>query len=297
MKNKAKLKRGVKSSKGAQNTTKDLGRDKSTDQKHNSENINSTGTLKPKRGRLTKTASRRRRARKKALMTALIGFLSIAGAVATFILVFRLESVAVEGNSVYSDAELIEMVPILQDENIFSFSTLDVELQITEEFVYIESVDVRRRLPATVVIEVTPSIERYMIEDGSQRYIVSETLKTLRIAQDGDVFCGIVGLDQTTPEIGDPITSKDENKQSMFLLLLDELEKANLLEKVTEINIIDTLNMEFIYDGRITVVLGSDLSMDYKIQMVNKVLQDSIQESEIGTIDATVPGKAVFKAA
>ncbi len=260
-------------------------------------NIGTAGTLKPKRGRLTKTASRRRRARKKAFMMALIVLLSITGAVATFVLVFRLETVTVEGQSIYGDNELIGLIPIVKDENIFMFSPTEVEEKILDEFVYIETVDVRRHLPATISIEVTPSIERYAIEIGGDRYIISSSLKTLRIAEEGDVFCGIVGLNPMLPEIGEPLESIDENKQNMLLLLLEELEKVQMLEKVVEINITDTLNMEFIYDGKITVLLGSDISMDYKMQMISKVLRESIQESEVGVIDASVPGKVVFKAA
>ncbi len=252
--------------------------------------------VRPKRGKLTKTSSRRRRARRKMLMILLISLLSIVGIVASFVLIFRVDGVVVEGDTIYNNNELIDMVPIEKEDNIFFFDPVAVEKSILEKFIYIESVEVTRKLPSTIVISVEPEKEKYMIETGTDIYILSESLTVLRMAEDGDMFCNIVGYDPDALLIGNHLISKNEERDYMLTLLLQELANAEILEKVVEINIVDTLNMEFIYDGRITVKLGSDLSMDYKMELVAKVLTENIQESEIGTIDASVSGTAVFNA-
>ncbi len=263
-------------------------------------NINSSAgevnIAKLKRGRLSKTASRRRRERKKILMIALIIVLTLAGVIATFVLVFRVEGYEVVGDTIYSDNELIDMIPIQQEENIFFFNAVEAEQAILDKFLYVETVKVSRQLPSTVIIEVTPSRERYMMEVGEERFIISETMKTLRVADEDDLFCRIVGYEPDTPQIGEKISSLDENRDRMLMLIIDELQKVDMIEKTIEINITDTLNMEFAYDGRITVKLGSDLSMEYKMEMVAKILSENIQESEVGVIDASVPGTVVFNA-
>ncbi len=250
---------------------------------------------RPKRGRLTRKVSRRRRARRKAIMTVLLTLFVLVGLVASFFLIFRLDGFEVEGDSIYTDKELIELVPILEQENIFSFDVAETERVILEELVYIENVEVRRKLPSTVVIKVEAAVERYVVEYEKERYVLSETLKVLRLAEDGEMYTGIVGLDPKMPTVGTQIESNDENSQNMLMLLLGELSGLEIEDKVTEINLTDTLNMEIIYDGRIDVQLGSDLSMDYKIQMVTKVLTENISLNETGSIDASVPGRAVFK--
>ncbi len=249
------------------------------------------------RGKLSKTAARRRRARQKAIMTVVVAILIIAGMIASFVLIFRLSAFEVEGESIYSDQELIATVPILLEENIFSFSIEDAQRAILEKFIYIENVEVRRKLPSTILISVEPAVERYMIEVEQQRYVLSETLKVLRVAQDGEMFAGIVGLEPQTPVVGENISSTDENRQHMLELLIQELKEVKILEQITEINVTDTLNLEVVYDGRIDIFFGSDLSMEYKMQMVAKVLNENIQSNESGSIDASVSGRAVFKSA
>ncbi len=250
---------------------------------------------RPTKGKLTKTAARRRRSRQKTVMTILAVILIIVGLIASFVLIFRFKEVQIEGDSIYSDTELKKMIPLEVDDNIFGFDTAEAEAKILQEFIYIEQVEVRRALPSDVVIKVEPAIEKYMIEVDTERYVLSKTLKTLRTAEDGEAFTGIVGLEPSTPSIGFYVTSQDENRQNMLNLIISEMQKAGIDEQVTEINIIDTLNMVIVYDGRIDIQLGSDLSMEYKMQMVAKVLSESIQQSESGSIDASVPGTAVFK--
>ncbi len=250
---------------------------------------------RPTKGKLTKTASRRRRARRKAIMIVLAVILIIVGIIASFILIFRFKEVTIEGTSIYSDTELKKMIPLEVDDNIFGFDTSEVETAILEKFIYLEQVEVRRALPSDVVIKVEPALERYMVEVGTERYVLSATLKTLRVAEDGEIFTGIVGLEPSAPSIGKDISSSDENRQNMLNLLVDEMQKVGIDEQVTEINITDTLNMVIVYDGRIDIQLGSDLSMEYKMQMVAKVLSENIQQTESGSIDASVPGTAVFK--
>ncbi len=295
MKKKRKLKINRKAGRDAEIALRNLHSRNETDEDNKTQNTPDK-KVRPKRGKLTKTSSRRRRARKKMLMILFIVLLSAAGIIASFILIFRVEAIVVEGDSKYSDKELIEMVPLEPEDNIFFFDSELVEKSILDKFVYIESVEVTRKLPSTIIISVEPAKEKYMIETESGIFILSESLTVLRLAEDGDKYCNIVGYNPHAMVVGAQLASQEVDRDYMLKLLLEELSNTNMLEKIIEINISDTLNMEFVYDGRITVKLGSDLSMDYKMEMVAKVLEENVQESEVGTIDASVSGMAVFNA-
>ncbi len=250
----------------------------------------------PSRIKLTNRIARRRRARRKALLILFMTFLAVFGTVFTVLLIFRVEGFRVEGETIYTDSQITSHVPILPEENIFTFSTAEAERAIESSFVYIEDATVRRSLPSTVVVTLVPSIESYSVQLSQGRYLLSQNLRILRPVEEGEVFCSIIGVDSTTEAPGGYLAPSDAQKLELLTKLLDYLKQQGIHDRVTEINLSDPLNISFNYDGRVNVLLGSDLALDYKIELVTAILQDEIQSGEYGTLDATSQGRAVFSA-
>lgn len=68
---------------------------------------------------------------------------------------FRVEAIAVSGNSRYHQQEIIDATGIQMGDNLFQMNKFELERQVEQALPYIEDVRIRRSLPSTVVVTVT----------------------------------------------------------------------------------------------------------------------------------------------
>ncbi len=242
-----------------------------------------------------KRLAKRKRRRRKILTVFFVVVLAIVGILTTLFLLFQIDEFRIDGDSIYLDDEIIEMLPVTYEDNIFFFNIANTEQAIKSELVYAENVTVRRSLPSTVVVTIEPSVEKYSILADGGTYLLSQSLRALRTANDGENFCPIIGFDSGEIVLGMPITSVTEGKAEQLDLLLSTLEENEILDRITEIDITDTLNMRVVYEGRIEMLLGTELGLEYKLQLATSVLEDEIFPGEYGVLDATVQGKVNFR--
>ena len=56
-----------------------------------------------------------------------------------------------------------------------------------------------------------------------------------------------------------------------------------------------TGNINLVYDGRITVQLGTMLDMEYKLKMAFHVIENELASTATGVVDAKQAGNAIFR--
>lgn len=223
-------------------------------------------------------------------------------AIATFILVailigicgyisvkvfFIVQTVDVEGSEKYSRREIANFCAIPFGENIFNVDTEYYQNALPENFTYIETATVQRKLPNKIKITVVDSVPTYYEEtsvDGGTAYTVySQSLKPLTgTAQKPDNLIGIW------------VNQEDENSLGVFNSVVEFITDGGY-DKVTQINTVQTDNISIEYDGRITVKLGTMLDMAYKLKMAYYVLHQKIPDGERGVMDATDGGNVIYR--
>ena len=71
---------------------------------------------------------------------------------------------------------------------------------------------------------------------------------------------------------------------------MEQLESCGLLEKTTLISLADMSELNFLYEGRISVKLGTANDLAYKVRFVADVILDvegsGLSASDRGTLDA-----------
>lgn len=67
---------------------------------------------------------------------------------------FQVETVAVTGNSRYSQEEIIKATGIQTGDNLFRMNKFQIAHQVLQDLPYVEEVTIRRSLPSTIVITV-----------------------------------------------------------------------------------------------------------------------------------------------
>lgn len=225
---------------------------------------------------------------------------------------------------IYSEQQIIDALGIQVGDNLFGFSTTEKTQALTLALPYLETVEVGIQMPGTVVVKVEPAVERFMMEYGSQWLVLSPSRKVLQItdsqpsgliwlegsiAEGTNVTPGVSirladynSLDEITSLNADPsaspapsATPTPETAQSSaddaLDRIIDNLEGYGLLDGTTLISMQDMSELNFLYQGRISVVLGTDNNLDYKIRMAAYALLDQdgkgLSASDRGTLDVS----------
>lgn len=242
--------------------------------------------------RVTRGEARRKRRRRK-IFAVLLAFATVGvGLLLSITVLFPIQGFRVEGESPYTQDELAAAFGYASGENIFRFRIADAEEKMAQALPFLETIKVRRSLPGTVVFLVTPAAETYCVATDASNLILSKERKVLRMAQTPpDGICKISGISATADsKVGETMRCADADSETLLSTFLTSL-NTWFPEGVTAIDLTNSLEMNFIYQGRMLVKLGTVSQLDYKMQLAAKTLQDNLGTEEQGTMDASYPGK------
>ena len=222
-----------------------------------------------------------------------------AGFLISAAVLFKIETVTVEspdGQLAYDDSQIVAAFGQPAGENLFGFNTAEAQQAIAAALPYLESVEIKRRLPDTVVITATPAVETYTVESAAGWAVLSQSYKVLRV--DAETPAGLVRIDGAqadAPAPGQPVKFTEEDKLSVLQTVLSKAQ-AQGLGPISEVDLTNTLELSFLYQDRIRIVLGTTNDLDYKIKWAWEMVtpgqtSDSLGEEERGTLDVSSRGE------
>lgn len=256
-----------------------------------------------KKRRLTRAAVRRRRAVRRLTALALLLCVIGVGVYLTVTMLFKINTleVAVDGEVVqevggYSSAEILQALGVHAEENIFSFDPAEKAAALEKQFPLLENIRVERDYPNTVVVRTNAAAAVYAMQTSGGWLSLSAGLKILdkdSAQPDLIILCGGEPV-STTPgtqlefetgpsgpssgsaasdsaassEAGPPTDKRLESLNT----LLTALDSSELGADVTRIEFEDPEQMAFLYQGRISVLLGTLNELDYKLRLAKYVL-------------------------
>lgn len=256
-----------------------------------------------KKRRLTRAAVRRRRAIRRLTALALLLCVIGVGVYLTVTMLFKINTLEVEvdGEVVqevggYSSAEILQALGVHAEENIFSFDPAEKAAALEKQFPLLENIRVERDYPNTVVVRTNAAAAVYAMQTSGGWLSLSAGLKILdkdSAQPDLIVLCGGEPV-STTPgtqlefetgpsgpssgsaasdsaassEAGPPTDKRLESLNT----LLTALDSSELGADVTRIEFEDPEQMAFLYQGRISVLLGTLNELDYKLRLAKYVL-------------------------
>lgn len=258
----------------------------------------------PDRNRATAVVNARRR-RKRAGRRTLHYILVLLVAAAIMLLLsltvlFRIETIEVTGSTRYAAGELLDASGVQVGDNLFRVSAGGVEKRLTTQFPYVQSVKLRRVLPAKLVIEITQAKPLGAVETAGGYVVIGRDGRVLEIGAqtvpDGVMI--ISGMYLYQPQVGRVLGqgySKEEQKQAaleeeafkMLSLLNDAITETGF-EKITFVDFTDRLNMMLVYDNRVILELGTEAELPYKLRFAKNVLDSELESSFTGTLDASL---------
>ena len=260
---------------------------------------------KRKKRRLTRAALKRRR-----MMRRLMAFVTLlaviaAGVYLTMTMLFKIGTIQVQtadGTVVqevggYSSSQILQALGVQTEENIFSFDPAAKEAELEKQFPLLESIRVVRDYPNTVVVQVTEAVPTYAMQTKSGWLTLSdqfkilacesaqpEELKTLYGGEPVSVTPGdqLAFAAQADPAASDASGSaaasaavQTDDRLDALNELQAKLEEYGMLDDVTRMEFADTDQMAFLYQDRVSVLLGTRNDLDYKLDRARYVLTNA----------------------
>lgn len=198
---------------------------------------------------------------------------------------FNVETVTVKGSSKYTVEEIIETSGINGGDNTIRKNMGKAEGKITSKLIYIETAEIKRKLPSTVEISVTPCVETACMQKDGGFFVVSETGKILELSEDPQenliIFYGANPAEDMN--LGMKFASEDENKTEVIYDLLSRRE-SEFVSKITSFDVTDRLNISCVYEDRINIELGVISEIDYKFKLAEEIITTKISPDSRGQL-------------
>lgn len=207
---------------------------------------------------------------------------------------FHVSEVTVVGNSRVESADLIEASEIKKGESIFAFSMGGVEEKLLK-VPYVKTVTAKRKLPKTVVVEIT--------ESRPVAYIEKENLK-IGVDDMGEaVFAGaeapeglirVVGVEFDAYTLGAPLVSKSPEQMEILMELLRVTEECGCIDGIHSMDVTHEENISFTYGQGLTVLCGDTYDLSRKILTFMEI-KNQLPENAKGEIDLRIDGRGYYR--
>ena len=215
---------------------------------------------------------------------------------------FQIETVAVYGNSRYTQEQIIQAAGIQTGDNLFRMNKNRMTQELLEKLPYIESLTIRRNYPNAVVIQVQewaaaarvekpdarPAYVDETAELAQEDWLISVGGKLLESGDGDGTAIPVSGLTAIAPRAGTALAvpQEEQGKLNGVLSLLQALEQREETTRVTQIDVSSASYILLRYDGRFTVKMAYSKDMDYQLRVLAQVAEDQ-PEGKTGTVDLT----------
>lgn len=222
----------------------------------------------------------------------------VAALALSMIIFFRVRNVEVRGNLFYSAEEISAATAIADGDNLLTISRGQVAGSVMAQLPYVESVQVTRRLPDTVIVTVTEFDTTYAVPDAAGTwYLMTSTGKlTEQVPElEAKAHIQVENLVLKDPAVGEQaVPSADEGKEDAarrrletLLKLLKEIEAAGLVREVSSVNVMTTSSLSLWYGDRFQVELGDSSELAYKLEYLKLIIAEQ-KDYTTGTIDLSL---------
>ena len=257
------------------NVVEDKEKEKQNKRKNKSKKINKNNSESIKE-KIKKSKNKKKKSKKKIFV--FLSSIALIGIVVIFALtapIFNITNIQIEGNEKIEAQAILSLSGLKKGENIFRFN--NSVIQNIKENSYIESVEVKRKLPGTVLISIKERDIKYQINlINSYTYIDKNgyILENSTIKKEVPVLVGL--------EI------KEDEMLSKERLKTEDLEKLNKTSKIMEAakainieNIITEINTEneneyiiYIESKSKKIYIGDTTNLTNKMLYVQRILEN-----------------------
>lgn len=182
---------------------------------------------------------------------------------------FNVSSITVEGNSRFSQQEIITSSGIDYDTNIIHVDEEQAKNNIEQNaFIVVE--DITRTFPTGIVIKVRERSAVAQIGTVNGYYVIDKEGIALGLNNTADSSLVVVyNMGIAEPQYGRQIQSDSQEKLESVFLVLSAMEKYELVHKVKSIDVENPKKIRLEYEGGITVQIADGYSADDRLRRLD----------------------------
>ncbi len=248
--------------------------------------------------RRRKTNRRRKRGRFGFLYKLLSVLAICAAIVLAMTLFFRVNTLEISGGVRYSEEQIREASGIEIGDNLFLLNKFDVRNKLAEELPYIEEVHINRKLPSTLIIEVTECSQVFAVMQSGSAWLISPSGKIVERVEPAEAegIPAVDGCELLAPSVGTSmaLAQEYETRQDSLLALLSALEEREEMDLVGAIHLGEASIITMEYMDRFTVQMLYNADYAYLLRTARAV-SEKLETNETGVIDLTREGQAYFR--
>lgn len=214
----------------------------------------------------------------------------VAAAVFGVTVFFQVNTFEIHGVENYSEDAVIIASGIELGQSILLVDKGKVASRINTRLPYVQSVQIKRRLPGTVVITVTEGKAAASVRSEYDEYWLIDDKGKLMEQVNEDRAASVTqisGVSALLPVAGDQIrlSQEDQQRLDVALELLQQLERYDLAGQIVSIDVTQLYNIVMYYTDQFEIQLGSTEELDYKIKYLAYALESL--DGKSGLIDLT----------
>ncbi|MDO5783476.1 MAG: FtsQ-type POTRA domain-containing protein [Eubacteriales bacterium] len=238
----------------------------------------------------------RRKRRNQLLFKVICGVMICVVIVLAPTVFFRVSTIRVAGDTRYTQEELIASSGVREGDNMFFLDSGRIADTLYDEYPYLETVTLHRRLPSTLQIEVSERTPALSIESGNDYLLMDMSGKIVEktSAEAADTVV-VTGVDTSGIEVGNTIGEKQE-KLLTVLNLMELMTQYELNTEIKSIDIQKAYDVRVQYADRYTILFGNLSELEHKIQFLQAILRES-SLPDSGVIDLTDDKEARYRPA
>lgn len=240
---------------------------------------------------------------------------------------FQVETIAVTGNSRYTQEEVIAASGVQIGDNLFRMNKKQISQQILYQLPYVESVSIQRGLPSTITFQVTEwdavaQVEVYaqaqdQASDSSaqeesqdqaadssnqeenqgpaakEAWLISVTGKLLEpVTPEHTAPISVTGLTALVPEAGSmlAVPQDQQSKLSALTEVLTQLREQDMMSRVSSIDLTHASYIQLRLDGSIDAKLPLSGDTAYYLRALSAAVEEENRRrggQAVGTMDLT----------
>ena len=249
--------------------------------KNNKKAVKKTASNNNKKMDKSKRKKNRKSIEKKESKTKKIKFLIIIVFSIIFMVLFlsssffNINEIVTKNNDIISYDEIVSLSKIEKHTNIFSTNKKVIILNLKEN-PYIESANIKRKLPDTIEIYIKERIPKYMIQFADSYVYINNQGYMLDISNEKLDLPIILGFttDLSNIQAGNRLDIEDLSKMDMIIKITEIANSNEIGEFISKIDVSDERNYTLILESEgKKVYLGDASDLNTKILYLKSILE------------------------
>lgn len=236
-------------------------------------------------------------ARRVTLLLAVLAMAAVTALLCVFLL-FKVSSLQVTGDPVYSQEEVLALCDYAIGDNLLFAPTQSQEERLESQLPYVEDAEVIKHFPNTLEIRITAAQTAASVSSGGGWLYVSSQGKILELgAEPAAATMQVTGFVSTATQPGQYLQAEDATALSALQEILTALTDREMITQCTRLDLTDLYDIRLWYQDRVECKLGSTAELTYKLDfaydaLINPTTENRIGDKETGVLDLSYAADA-----